>query len=417
RAFRPGYSHVVVGLLVATCLTSVSFQRGRCWVSGCPGLVRAPRRAELRASRARLFSSAEDVEEWPSQRQLPAEDDEERPSLARWLPPFEEGEPDIEDAVIEDGVTVLPLFHMGGVAAYMPYSFHELSIFEPRYRKLYNDILISGSRRFVVPSVNPDGRLAEVGVVFYLTDLQDVSEETSGEVKYVCNHSVIGRVRIGRVLNPSAWFNGEAYLRAETVPLDDTDGESEETFPELEKEVLHRLSRTTRMQLELDVPQISPDVGELVNASRAKQGGLWSLAATWAEYYEHLLSEKEEMLNEEMSHTYWKDMKEDGQFDGMEDDDDDDEDYDGEEDDDDYDDINMDDLKPALRNQMQKLQIQYEEEADVLMGDLAELVQRLLQSTTHRERLELLRDAFALEEGRLMAKKAVMAAVNNLRLS
>ena len=69
--------------------------------------------------------------------------------------------------------------------AYFPFAETELSIFEPRYRQLYNDILVSGSRRFVVVAPHPrEDRLAEVGVVFYLDDLTDVSEESEDEVKY-----------------------------------------------------------------------------------------------------------------------------------------------------------------------------------------------------------------------------------------
>ena len=39
----------------------------------------------------------------------------------------------------------------------------------------------------------------------------------------VCDHSVIGRVRIKRILNPSNWFDRSTYLRAETVAIEDTD--------------------------------------------------------------------------------------------------------------------------------------------------------------------------------------------------
>ena len=48
------------------------------------------------------------------------------------------------------------------------------------YRALYNDILLTGTRRFVVTAVDPESqaqlRLAQAGVVFYLDDLKEVSE-------------------------------------------------------------------------------------------------------------------------------------------------------------------------------------------------------------------------------------------------
>ena len=64
----------------------------------------------------------------------------------------------------------------------MPESEHVLNIFEPRYRKMYNDILFNGSRRFVVPVSRGDGGvLSASGVVFYLEDLKEVSEQTQDQ--------------------------------------------------------------------------------------------------------------------------------------------------------------------------------------------------------------------------------------------
>lgn len=62
---------------------------------------------------------------------------------------------------------------------YLPYTSPVLNIFEPRYRAMFNDILFSGARRFMVCNVDQEtGRLAEVGVVFYLDELKEVSEQT-----------------------------------------------------------------------------------------------------------------------------------------------------------------------------------------------------------------------------------------------
>ena len=78
---------------------------------------------------------------------------------------------------------VLPVFPLGSTA-YIPHTNHELNIFEPRYREMYNDILFNGSRRFAVPVCDPDtGRLAAVAPVFYLEDLKEVSEQTGDAIK------------------------------------------------------------------------------------------------------------------------------------------------------------------------------------------------------------------------------------------
>lgn len=47
------------------------------------------------------------------------------------------------------------------------------------YRKMYNDILMSGSRSFAVCMTSEDGqRVAETAAIFYLEDLKEVSEQT-----------------------------------------------------------------------------------------------------------------------------------------------------------------------------------------------------------------------------------------------
>eukprot|EP00967_Tisochrysis_lutea_P047509 scaffold57841_cov27-Tisochrysis_lutea.AAC.1 len=124
----------------------------------------------------------------------------------------------------------MPLFPLG--AAYLPHTTPVLNIFEPRYRAMYNDILFNGARRFMVTNVDPEsGALAEVGVVFYLDELKEVSEQTQDRVKYIGQHRVIDRVRLKKVLNPEVISTGETYLKAEVEVLHDSDmpGKIEDT--------------------------------------------------------------------------------------------------------------------------------------------------------------------------------------------
>ena len=99
---------------------------------------------------------------------------------------------------------------------------------------MYDDILLSGSRRFVVPYTRSlpggrvryaemapkDRRLFHIGSLLYLTDLQEVSSQTGDRVKYVVSHEVQGRVKLLRLLNPSALFETDSegnkvnYLKA-----------------------------------------------------------------------------------------------------------------------------------------------------------------------------------------------------------
>ena len=89
---------------------------------------------------------------------------------------------------------------------------------------MYTDILMNGSKRFVVVMSHPSeqGRFAQMGVLFELQDLKEVSEQTKDQIKYICSHKVTGRVKIDRVLNPEAWETRETYLKIEGTIFDDS---------------------------------------------------------------------------------------------------------------------------------------------------------------------------------------------------
>jgi len=123
----------------------------------------------------------------------------------------------------DDDTTILPLFPLGGIV-YTPNSEHILNIFEPRYRQMYNDILMNGSKRFVVSMCHPseEGRFAQMGVLFTLEELKEVSGMTADRVKYICNHRVAGRVKIQEVMNPEVWESRDTYLKVRGTIIDDT---------------------------------------------------------------------------------------------------------------------------------------------------------------------------------------------------
>jgi len=122
-----------------------------------------------------------------------------------------------------EGSEILPLFPLGGFV-YTPNTEHVLNIFEPRYRQMYTDILMNGSKRFCVVTSHPTetGRFAKTGVLFELEDLKEVSEQTQDQIKYICNHKVTGRVTINKILNPEAWETRATYLKAEGTIHDDS---------------------------------------------------------------------------------------------------------------------------------------------------------------------------------------------------
>ena len=134
-----------------------------------------------------------------------------------------------ETTTTSSSTEVLPFFPLGGIV-YTPNSEHVLNIFEPRYRQMYTDILMNGSKRFVVSMSHPnkDATFATTGVIFYLEDLKEVSELTDDQVKYICNHRVTNRVILKKVLNPQAWNTRETYLKVECEIIHEDDDDEDE---------------------------------------------------------------------------------------------------------------------------------------------------------------------------------------------
>eukprot|EP00439_Symbiodinium_sp_Y106_P040705 s2300_g5.t1 len=113
---------------------------------------------------------------------------------------------------------------------------------------------------------------------------------------------------------------------------------------------------------------------DYANASCAQEGGLWTLADVFAEYYEYLLSEKEQTLDFEMEQVYERYSLEEGEdrqtYSLASEDDDDDDDFE-------YEDvqfafrgclsamqeIDIMELPGPARLEIARLQNQYEEEA------------------------------------------------------
>jgi molybdopterin converting factor small subunit len=95
---------------------------------------------------------------------------------------------------------------------------------------MYTDILMNGTKRFVVAMSHPQerGRFAQTGVLFELEDLKEVSEQTNDQIKYICNHKVTGRVKLHRILNPNDWESRVTYLKVEGTIIDDTGKDQEE---------------------------------------------------------------------------------------------------------------------------------------------------------------------------------------------
>ncbi|CAJ1384653.1 unnamed protein product [Effrenium voratum] len=179
---------------------------------------------------------------------------------------------DLEDGSgVHAGGTELPLMPLPAV--YLPSPSQQLMVSEKRYLKLYDDILLNGSRMFVV-SHSQGSKVARMGLAFKLKDLKDVSADTHGHFKYAAEHEVPCRVRILSVLNAEAGSSKDQYLRAEVELLEDED-------PEASLPALHRIRGKLQDALAMQgQEQQDPELGNLARklrlASVLRSPGFWA---------------------------------------------------------------------------------------------------------------------------------------------
>jgi len=319
---------------------------------------------------------------------------EQDPSLdIRWFPAINPSAGDVEPS---EGATVMPLFPLG--VTYLPHTQPVLNIFEPRYRQMFNDILFSGARRFMVCNVEQEtGRLAETGVIFYLDELKEVSEQTQDRVKYVGQHSVIGRVQLRKVLNPSVAATRETYLKAEVAELVDADASDDLAAAEGSlRELFHDL---VDVQASLgEEPRFTEAVKETLAFGRgtgAEDKGLWGTVVLWQQFLEQRASVTGQKMQREIQKevvSYLKNNEIDSEKVNSR----------GE--------MRLEDLPAPLRSEIQAIQRRYKEELDAMESDPYGLqFQALLQSESHAVRLDVFRQIIDTERKRLAARQTLQS--------
>jgi len=232
------------------------------------------------------------------------EDEEDEPlsegvDSVSWLPTLK-GAASSSESLTQPDSEIIPLFPLGGIV-YTPNSEHILNIFEPRYRQMYTDILMNGTKRFAVSMSHPteSGRFATWGVLFELEDLKEVSEQTADQIKYICNHKVTGRVKLHRIINPDAWESRETYLRAEGTVIDDSGPVDEgEANPEEEKKLHNAFADLVELQHELeeDVRFTRASVISLAVKPGSGEEGLWQTIKLWQSFADQRLMARQNEL-------------------------------------------------------------------------------------------------------------------------
>lgn len=371
-------------------------------------------------------------------------EDEENNPLSRgidsvkWLPSVYNSDPSrsVFDASIsdssneEEGMTeTLPLFPLGGIV-YTPNSEHILNIFEPRYRQMYNDILMNGSKRFVVAMCHPseEGRFAQVGVLFSLEELKEVSEMTADKVKYICNHRVTGRVKLHKVLNPEAWESRDTYLKVKGTIIDDTgtfsnsddDDDDDNTDESISKKLVSAVKKASLANAVEKTPEeaaladsfshlveLQHDLSEDVRFTRASirsfgvaegtdvDPNLWTSIRLWQSYAEQrLVAGQNEMQKEfqERLVEYLKKSMDVGDGKGSEEL---------------PSAIGFQDLSPELQAELIDLQKRMTAELKPLMLEQTLSMQKILEAADHEERVALMHYFVDAERKRLQAKKTL----------
>jgi len=235
------------------------------------------------------------------------------------------------------------------------------------------------------------GRLAEVGVVFYLDDLKEVSQQTDDRVKYVGQHRVIGRVRLLSVLNPAASVSRETYLRAEVCDVTD------------EEEALDETEEAAVSSLFVDLVGMQKELGEEPRFTEAVKGrlsfsagsgdddkGLWGTILLWQQFLEQRTAVLAQRMQREIQQSVASYLQQNSIRQDLVN-------SKGE--------IRLEDLPPELLQTIRNTQSRYREELEALDADPASAsFQRLLQSSSHRERLLVFRGLLDKERKRLSAR-------------
>ena len=307
------------------------------------------------------------------------------------------------------GTEILPIFPLGGIV-YTPNTEHVLNIFEPRYRQMYTDILMNGSKRFCVVTSHPteEGVFAQTGVLFELEDLKEVSEQTQDQIKYICNHKVTGRVTINKILNPEAWSTRATYLKAEGVIHDDSGKDAEPkdeagavygaviaaavTKDENALRIIFKKLVDIQHELEEDVRFTKAAASALAVKDGPDEDGLWQTIRLWQSFIEQRTMSRSNELQQDFQEKLKAFLKEskglqDGEMPSA---------------------IGFEDLNDELQQELQELKNRMKIELQPLALESSLTMQKIIEAEDHTARCKLLKYFMQAEITRLSTKKSLM---------
>mmetsp|Transcript_5333 Transcript_5333/g.12988 ORF Transcript_5333/g.12988 Transcript_5333/m.12988 type:complete len:488 (-) Transcript_5333:530-1993(-) len=278
-------------------------------------------------------------------------------------------------------VVRMPLFPLSVV--YLPGSKEILNIFEPRYRKMYTDILHNGSKRFAVALTN-NGRITEYGVCLHIDDIQDVAEQTNDQIKYRCTHTVRERVRVLRILNPEAIKDTSKYLQVEVEVLLDSD-EKEDISHLQEEAKLTRSMFEKFVELQTRYNETVRFNQDVVKELTMDREGLWRAIGLWKTYMTQMAIQKEKVLQDEITDvvkTYFTKTGKAITNEPIR--------------------VNFDELPKSVQDELNLLTQRFQADTDT-MGGGPYPFQRLIQLKGHAARLDFFKKLVKIQQHRLMA--------------
>jgi len=300
-----------------------------------------------------------------------------------WLPALN------SDSIMEEAGRdgeIYPLFPLGQ-NAYLPGTEHSLNIFEPRYRQLYSDIMESGRKKFAVTMVDPEtGRFAEAAVLFHLEDLKEVSQQTMDQVKFICSHKVVDRVRIRRVLNPKAWDDQSTYLRVEVDPIKDEDESNE--YPSEEADLCNGFDSIVNLQsANQEEPRFSTSLrGAFATGGKLSDERVWTMASLIQTLSNERVRVKAQLGSKTVEKKVMDFITKNGTVEPNE---------------------GVQDIPDYLRREIMLMTQSIQREVDGMMGTFSMPFQQLIQSGSKRERIGIMKRMLADEERRLRASASL----------
>uniref|UniRef100_A0A7S2U497 Lon N-terminal domain-containing protein n=2 Tax=Lotharella oceanica TaxID=641309 RepID=A0A7S2U497_9EUKA len=264
----------------------------------------------------------------------------------------------------------MPLFPLNGV--YIPGNTEVLNIYELKYRKMYNDILHNGSKRFAVAMIN-NGRITEYGTVLHIDNIQDVAEQTNDQIKYRVTHTVGDRCRVIRILNADALEDNEKYLQVEVEVLQDKD--YNEDVDIVHKDMITYTNECFAIFVELqgrlnETVRFNPGV---VNEFNVDREGLWKAISLWKAYMTQITMQEEKKLQANIASIVKRHFVRQGRPIGNE-----------------AMRVNFDDLPPAVQHRLNVETRRFQRDVDSLLAGPYPF-QRLVEHNSYAERLQLFR--------------------------